>query len=254
MEQVRKPFQGVGNVIRFNWHFYLISLGAILVGLFFSQYLHSLLKFLAIGGCFLAILMTSLSLIVSYYVYDWAGIYQLNWVDANDFAQNGKIININAGFDEISFLLEEKFKDAKLIVFDFYNPTKHTEISIERARKAYPHFPETQQISTSELPLYDNSADIIFLTFSAHEIRDENERIIFFNQLHRVLKPDGKIYVTEHLRDLANFLAYNIGFFHFHSKASWYKVFKSSNFKINREIKLTPFVSTFILTKNGTTS
>ncbi len=41
------------------------------------------------------------------------------------------------------------------------------------------------------------------------------KELSFFNELNRVLKPNGQIVVTEHLRDLNNFLAYNIGFFHF---------------------------------------
>ncbi|MEO7045031.1 MAG: methyltransferase, partial [Ferruginibacter sp.] len=98
------------------------------------------------------------------------------------------------------------------------------------------------------------SIDKIFTILSAHEIRDDKERVSFFEELHRVLNSTGQIIVTEHLRDTANFLAYNIGFFHFHSKATWLKTFQLSGFQIVNEIKITPFITTFILEKNGTTS
>jgi hypothetical protein len=65
--------------------------------------------------------------------------------------------------------------------------------------------------------------------------------------MKRVLKLNGKIIVTEHLRDFPNFLAYTIGFFHFHSKKTWKKTFQEADLKVSEEIKITPFLTTFIL-------
>lgn len=248
---VRKPFQGVMNIICFNWHFYALSV-SIVVFIFLTQH-----YFISLGvtGDILVLLIacsTIISLAVSFYIYDYSDLYKLSWLNHLNSGKKEKIININAGFDETSSLLTRKFEKAELFIADFYDPEKHTEISIKRARKAYPPFPNTQQVSTIDLPIQDNSTDKIFAILSAHEIRNENERITFFNELHRVLKPNGKVIVTEHLRDTANFLAYNIGFFHFHSKAVWLKTFRSSGLKLVEEIKITPFITTFILEKNGT--
>ncbi|HMG15548.1 MAG TPA: methyltransferase domain-containing protein, partial [Saprospiraceae bacterium] len=133
-------------------------------------------------------------------------------------------------------------------------PIKHTEASIKRARKANPPFPGTQTISTHNIPLKDRSTDLITLIMSAHEIRNQRERIVFFNELYRILKTEGKVVIIEHLRDFPNLLAYNIGFFHFHSKSTWLQCFYSSNFSIQNVFKITPFVSCFILKKNGNTT
>ena len=67
---------------------------------------------------------------------------------------------------------------------------------------------------------------------------------------------DGSEYtiVTEHLRNTINFLAYNIGFFHFHAKATWLKTFESAGFRVTEEIKISAFITTFTLDKNGTAS
>ncbi len=69
-----------------------------------------------------------------------------------------------------------------------------------------------------------------------------------------MLAKTGKIIVTEHLQDRANFLAYNIGFFHFHSRTTWLNTFQSAGLNVADEIKVTPFITTFILDKNGTAS
>ena len=201
---------------------------------------------------FLAIALfapVAISLMASFYVYDLSDLYKLSW--ASKTGNEKLIVNINAGFDETSELLKSKFNNAELVALDFYDPIKHTEISIKRARKAYPPYPNTQHITTNNLELADNIADKIFVILSAHEIRNADERILFFKELKRIVKPEGEIIVTEHLRDIPNFLAYNIGFFHFYSKNNWLKTFEKSGFQINQEKKITPFISTFILGKNG---
>jgi ubiquinone/menaquinone biosynthesis C-methylase UbiE len=251
MERMRKPFQGVLNIVRFNWHFFAIGFALILFTCGFAIYLdnqYSSLIFLLAALGFCAII---LPLAVSYYVYDSSLLYTLNFIKPKN--TDTVIVNINAGFDETSALLKEKFKDAELIVLDFYDPTMHTEVSIKRARKAYSAFPNTKQITTNYIPLADNCAEKIFLIFAAHEIRQEKERIEFFKELKRVLKPEGEIYVTEHLRDIPNFLAYNIGAFHFYSKASWLRIFNAANLKVKQETKTTAFITNFILSKNGNT-
>jgi SAM-dependent methyltransferase len=234
----RKPFQGVFNIIRFNWHFYVLSLLVIAVAYYFSW---SVIASLALAG-------SIFSLLISWYIYDLSPLYRLHWLPCNHTEQI--IVNIHAGFDETSTLLEQKYKGAALKIIDFYNPQKHTEVSIKRARKAYPVLPQTIASDASQLPLADASADKIFVIFAAHEIRDEAERREFMKELARIIKPGGEIFITEHLRDTANFIAYNIGFFHFYSKKNWLQHFKDANLKLDQEIKLTPFISTFIISRH----
>ena len=251
MEINRKPFQGVANIIRFNWHFYLLALGAVLLLLLLSTLFGDNIRLYIYVSCTLVFSSMLLSLLASMYIYDVSDLYQLNWIDKTN--KDITLVNIHAGFDETSSILMQSFELSNMQVFDFYDPIKHTEVSIKRARKAYPPFPNTQSITTAHIPLQSDSVDKIVVILSAHEIRDEVERIFFFNELARIVKPYGNIYVTEHLCDIPNFLVYNIGFLHFHSSASWQRTFKQTNLTIQKEIKTTPFISTYILNKNGIT-
>lgn len=251
MEQMRRPFQGVLNILRFNWHFYLLSLVFLVLLIFLAGFFPAYSQVYLYGLCFLILWMNIVSLLVSYYVYDLSGLYDFSWLKVLE--TDRRIINISAGFDETSHMLKNRFSAAELIVLDFYDAQKHTEVSIKRARKAYPMFEGTRQVNTTELCLEDDSADKIFVILSAHEIRDESERIIFFKALKKALKPNGQVFIIEHLRDRANFLAYNIGFFHFYSKSTWCKTFREAGLKVQCEIKQTPFISIFILQKNGDT-
>lgn len=81
MEKVRKPFQGVLNIVRFNWHFYVIAIIVILGCNFLTIILaKSYSTFIDMGSFLVAFLMLT-SLFVSYYVYDLSGIYSLKWIN-----------------------------------------------------------------------------------------------------------------------------------------------------------------------------
>ncbi len=245
---MRHQFQGVTNILRFNWHFYALAVVGAAVGLLLASWLGG--WWLVIGVClvFAVLATTIVSLLVSWYVYDQSNLYTLDWLGEQGTPR--EIVNIHAGFDETSVFLAQRFPTANLQVFDFYDPELHTEISIKRARKAYAAFPGTVAISTSEVPLPENSVDLIFLLLSAHEIREETERSRFFSVLRMALKPGGKIIVAEHLRDRANLLAYSLGAFHFLPREEWYHTFTMASFNLVEEQKINPFITAFMLTKN----
>ena len=250
-DYLRTPFQGVWNIVRFNWHFYVAAAGGalalVLAGLVWPPLrAYTPLLLLAL------LVPVAGSLAVSAYVYDCSDLYRLTWLQA-PVPTNARLLTVNAGFDEISAPLQDKYAPCQVQAVDFYDPARHTEVSIKRARRAYPPFPGTRPVDTrAPLPLPDNSIDLGFAFLAAHEIRNTDERAAFFQELRRVLKPAGRVVVTEHLRDTANFLAYTVGFFHFHSRRAWLATFRQAGFHLEQEIKITPFVTTFLLSKNGT--
>src|SRR6185436_15005367 len=123
-------------------------------------------------------------LIVSAYVYDFSDFYQFHWLKniARDDDEVKLIVNINAGFDETSFIIKNKFPHSDLKVFDFYNARQHTEVAIKRARKVSLVYPDTQQIATNSIPLQDKIVDIIFLLSAVHEIRSNEEKVQFLKE------------------------------------------------------------------------
>ncbi len=254
MASVRKPFQGIWNIIRFNRDFYFLAISVILVLIlsikFLDQKFHTAIYVILI----VLSLPIIISLIVSTFVYDLSGLYRFQWMNRFAGNENKIIININAGFDETSSIIKSKFNDLELIVLDFYDPSNHTEPSIRRARKAYPSWPGTLIVKTQSLPMKDKSVQLVFIVLAAHEIRNRRERIQSFSELSRILTDQGKICVTEHLRDFLNCFAYTIGAFHFHSRNTWMNTFRSAGLVVKEEIKSTPFITTFILQKNGITS
>ncbi len=246
----RTPFQGVSTVVRFNWHLYALALAGVSILLAIAVFSPTWRALVCVTFAILAALSIGISLAATWLAYDASGLYRLEWLTPWMSTQ-GQAANIHAGFDESTPLLRTRFPGYTWRVFDFYNPILHTEVSIRRARTAYPPSSETIAISTQSLPVADASLDRILLILAAHEIRDPQERTAFFSELHRALAPYGLLIVTEHLRDLPNIAAYNLGAFHFHRPATWHTAFASSHFELVATLKPAPLITTFILKKHG---
>ena len=246
MEMRRRKFQGVLNILSFNRHFYVFGIIALIViiATYFIFNWSALLFWIIVIAFLYGLIMP---LIVSAYVYDFSGYYNFNWLKKFKLADTGPklILNINAGFDETSFIIKNRFPKSDLKVYDFYNAERHTEPAIIRARKVSLVYPNTQQISTGSIPLNDNSVDIIFLLSAVHEIRSQNEKVEFLKECHRLCKQNGEVVMVEHLRDFPNFLAFSIGFTHFFSRRTWKSAFETAGFSSFAENKFTPFMSIF---------
>lgn len=246
MEIKRRNYQGVLNILSFNRHFYLfgfISL-ALIIGSYLMFNWSSILFWAIIFAFIYGLLMP---LIVSAYVYDFSGFYNFDWLKKMNIPDaEGKLnLNINAGFDETSYIIKKILPKADLQVYDFYNAEQHTEPAIIRARKVSIIYPNTQQIKSNVIPLRNQSVDNIFLVSAIHEIRKHDEKVQLLKECRRVCKQNGNVVMVEHLRDVPNFLAFTVGFTHFFSKANWKKAFKEAGFTTFQETKFTPFMSIF---------
>ncbi len=246
MDIKRRPFQGVLNILDFNIHFYYYGIAALLFLLAIVYYINlpTIISILLVSGFAYGLLMP---LIVSAYVYDFSDYYSLKWLNQYiaDKTLNYQLVNINAGFDETSFIIKNQLTNSDLQVYDFYDEEHHTEPAIVRARKVSLVYPNTTQIDSSAIPQEDQSVDFVFLLSSAHEIRDFSEKVAFLKECLRICKPTGKIIMVEHLRDLPNFLAFTVGFNHFFSKHVWKDAFTEAGFTAIDEQKFTPFMSIF---------
>lgn len=237
----RGKFQGVTQIVRFNWPIYLVALVIFVSGDALSFWLPMAWRILLLAGIALAAFWLIVSLAVSHYVYDRGPIYHSAWIK-NALPIPPKVwANFHAGLDEFSEILHEAFPASDGSTVDFF-AEEMSEPSIRRARELTKA--KSTAVDFRSLPFRDQSLDAASVFFSAHELRAEKSRAQFFAELRRVLKQNGRLMVLEHLRDLPNFLAFGPGAFHFHSRASWLRAAKE--FKLTHEFSLTPFVRVFV--------
>jgi SAM-dependent methyltransferase len=245
----RKPLEGVTNIVRFNWPFFLMAL-ILVFGYLAFLYSRPLPVHLGPLNLLVGIVFNwfFLSLSVSFFVYDTSGLYQFGWLLNNLKHKPQTILNLHAGFDETSKGLRILFPDAEIKVFYFYSPKRSTEPSIARARAVRTH-EESISVDIVGWELADNSQDLVQVFMSAHELRKPADREALFKEIYRVLKPEGLVVVVEHLRDFANFVAFGPGFFHFYSHSEWLRVADKCGFFVSREEPVKIFVRVFFLCK-----
>ena len=244
----RGRFQGLWNVVRFNWDMYLKA-GVVLLAVFLIPWAHGLEFWVHLGAAGALYFLLS-SLVASHLIYDLSDLYRWTWWKQR-ISPPARIVNIHSGFDETTRQLEELCPDSEVVALDFYDPEIMTEPSIARARKAYPD-DHSRTVSYHSLALPDRSEKLLSCLLAAHELREHDQRVQFFQEAHRVLCDDGQIVILEHLRDLPNFLAFGPGFVHFFSRNDWLAALGEAGFWVEEEFKITPFVSGFLARKQPT--
>jgi signal transduction histidine kinase len=248
----RGKYQGVAQIVRFNWPFYaaatvVLIVGACLVGALAIPLLIRATLIAAIGGAAFWLIM---SLVVAHYIYDRAGIYDGAWIGNTMREKPKQWATFHAGLEEFHEVIRNQFPHSEGSVLDFFDATEMSEPSIRRARQLA-NAPQSIAADFRALPLRNDELDAAFVFFAAHELRKPESRVRFFQELRRTLAPDGRVVLVEHLRDWPNFFAFGPGCFHFHSRRSWIQTIESAGFTVMQENPLTPFVRIFVLEKSS---
>ncbi len=245
----RRPWQGMLAIARFNWPFYLaagVVLIASLSGVVLSA--HQPVQL----GCLLAIAGAAYfifgSLGVSHLIYDRSDLYRWEWLArALRGAGRERFIFCHSGFDETSSALGKMFTATHWQVIDHFDESLMPEASIRRARRLYPPTPTTKRAPFDHWLVESASADVVFALLAIHELRTEPQRTAWFAEARRCLRAEGRVVLVEHVRDLANFLAFGPGFLHFHSRANWRRCWEGAGFRCADEFRVTPWVRVFVL-------
>jgi len=245
----RGKWQGMLTIARFNWPFYAaataLSLAAV-AGLFLAA--DVVLKTTFGVGLAGAVYFLIGSLGVSHLVYDRSDLYGWGWLKrALHGSPMRQAIFCHCGFDEASADLCARFPEVRWQLLDHFDEKQMTEASIRRARALFPPSPDTLRSRHDAWPVPAKSADAVFGLLAIHELRKEAERAAWFAEAGRCLRPGGRVVLVEHVRDLANLLAFGPGFLHFHSPASWRRCWDAANLRLIDEFRVTPFIRIFVL-------
>lgn len=245
----RGYWQGAATIARFNWPFYVAAL-AVLIGATAGAFTLTggFMRLVMLAAALAAAYFLIGSLGVSHLVYDRSDLYRLGWVDrALGGMKPVGVIFCHAGLDETSRALRDRLRPAKWTVLDHFDAASMTEASIQRARRMFPPTAETVPAPFAHWPAPDADADAVFALFAVHEFRQDAERRAWFAEARRCLRSGGRVIVVEHLRDLANFIAFGPGFMHFHSRAAWERSWRGAGLKTIDEFCVTPWVRVFVL-------
>jgi SAM-dependent methyltransferase len=239
-------YRGVLQILRFNWPWYAAS-GCVAFLLFVAaSFAAGPLRWCLVAGAAMTISWSVISLLASHWVYDRSRLTKWTWITDEILAPE-RGVNIHAGFDETTTALRQLFPNCQMETWDCFRPDIMTEKSIARARRE--SHVEAAPVDFENLPAASASLDCAFLIFAAHEIRTERGRDAFFGELHRILKPGGCVLLVEHLRDVANFVAYGPGCWHFLLGKEWLRLAAGSKLSVAKHFRITPLVNVYLLRK-----
>jgi SAM-dependent methyltransferase len=189
------------------------------------------------------------SLAATWWVYDYRTVYRRLTADLPDI---GDWAAVHAGFDEsVPALRASTGRPPAAVAQIAVSPGA----SLRRARKLS-HRPARSGVelaasslelshrpARSGVKLADGSLDSIFVTFAVHELRDTAGQRALFTALRRALRPGGRLIITEHSRDAANFAVYGPGALHFQPLATWYDRAAEAGLTAAGQVRITPFVT-----------
>lgn len=247
--RTRGNFQGMLTIVRFNWPLYGVALAVMTTagtGIFLVTGFLKVVSAIAFAGATYFIVV---SLGVSHLIYDRSELYRWSWLGrALTGASVRQGIFCHSGFDETSADLREQLGNAEWVVLDHYDAERMTEPSIHRARALFPPTAGTFACNHDAWPPAAKPADVVFALLAIHELRAESERTAWFSEARRCLSEGGRIVLVEHVRNIANFLAFGPGFLHFHSCANWRRCWERAGLLCVNQFGITPFVQVFVLT------
>ena len=244
---VRRPCQGVLQILQFNWRSYSSTAAVVAVTLLAAPYLPRLLRVGLLIGVAPALFWMVSSLLVSHYVYDRFPLYDLSWITRVVSRSPRRWLNIHCGLDETSSLLADLFPGAAFDVADIFDPRIMTEPSIRQARQIGRAAIAATASRFDDLPFGRGAFDAVFCIFAAHELRLARQRATLFLEIARVLTPSGELVLMEHSRDWWNLLAFGPGFLHFFSQRAWRRTAAKAGFGVQTELSMTPFVHVYVL-------
>jgi len=237
-------------VILFNKDKILLGIAVSIIALLTSCFVSIVLSKILIGFGFLILINIALSLFASYKLYDKSNLYKPEkLLKEINFKKNDKVIFLHASFDPISRNLEQLINSNNLKIYNLFGNRHEDEKSIETSNRIFPPHPKQINVDPTNLKDDSNSIDYILAITSAHEILSQEKRIKFFKESKRILKDGGTLILCEQMRDLTNFIFFNIGAFHFVTLKNWKEAIKESGLKIVNKEKITIWGTIIYVTK-----
>lgn len=225
---------GTAKVVRFNWPKY-VAVGALLAAASIASILGA--PVVVRAGLWLVAgagsVWTITSLAATWWVYDHRRVYDHL---TRGLADTGSWASVHAGFDDATPALVHALGSFPVDVVELAMPAS---ASLRRARRDdLAH----HAAAFDALPLATGTLDTVFVTFAAHEVRDPGDQRALFTELRRVLRPGGRLVVTEHARDLANLAVYGPGAMHFQRRAVWRRRAADAGLVTGSDTTISPFV------------
>lgn len=190
-----------------------------------------------------AVVQTSVALFATWRVFGPDAPGRWEWI-RSAASSSRSWLNLTTGFDDSTGWLRITAPGAGTAI-DVFDPTRRHAAALGRARSSFPPPGPPVRIADLTDTIQPASVDIVFLLMSAHETHG-HDRAALFAAAHRALVAGGRVVVVEHLRDLANILAFGPGAWHFSGRGDWIASAAGAGLELLDERRLDPWVTGFV--------
>jgi SAM-dependent methyltransferase len=243
----RITFTRALRVAGYNWPLYTAAGTVVIIGLVVLCLpgVPPTVRWLCAAAVAIAAWFGCASFLAFHWMFDRSELLDGQWLAQELPQAPRRWVQINVGLEETTLPMGRVFPEAEGKMLDLYNASVMTEPAVTRARQQGAGATAVA-VQPDSLPVEDGWADVVVVMLAAHEIRDDGKRQRFFQELCRIVAPDGKLIVVEHLRDLAAALAFGPGMFHFYPRTEWLRLGNTAGLDVQRERRITPLVRAFI--------
>lgn len=106
------------------------------------------------------------------------------------------IMDLGTGTGDLALRMARKVRQIKITGYDFSQPM--LEVALKKAKEEHAKNIEFVEGDASAMPFQDNTFDVISIAFAFRNMTFENpNRSSYINQMHRTLKPGGKLVIVE---------------------------------------------------------
>jgi SAM-dependent methyltransferase len=186
------------------------------------------------------------STLAAWWVFEGSRLTRWWWLPGVLSDPSAPWLNVTTGFDDTTPSLARLLPTAPGVAIDLFDEAAKHDGSILRARVSRPPVPGALRVRAGPLPMETATAGAAFLLMAAHEIRDRDRREALFHELARVLRPDGRLVLVEHLRNVPNAIAFGPGVLHFFPRSAWLDVAGRAGLRLVEERRMTPLVCGFV--------
>lgn len=243
-------FQRALSLVRYNWPLYAVSCSSTLLGFAVSSIpsISESTRIIAFVVACVAAWYTIASFFAFHAMFDRSHFLSGNWLKDCVKTPPRRCLQLSVSLEETTLPIDRVFPDAKCANVDLFDQAVMTEPAVNRARASRNN--DSARIARPDaIPLGDADFDFTVITLAAHEVRERKVRESLFHELSRVTKPEGRIIVVEHLRNLAAFLAFGPAFFHFFPRTEWIRLAEAAGLGHELEFPITPFIHVFVFSR-----
>jgi len=237
-------FAQARKVAALSWPLYAFGAGVIVVSVFvLSLRVPVVAKLFATLAIIVMLRLSFASFFAFHAMFDHSDLLSGSWLHAVVPAPQ-RWSQITTSLEQTTLPLDRVFPDATGSLIDVYDPNVMTEPALARARRG--------RGVSDDPPLDDlhavesESSDLVVIMLAAHEIRSRKGRESLFNEVRRIVAPQGRVVLVEHLRDFIAAITFGPGLFHFFPRREWIDL-TCAAFELEKEFPITSFVRVFVL-------